>query len=126
MKVRSLGGVSGSKRVRQSGLRIMEDPCGTVSPVFEVRDGRTRSTISTEISKVPFLLVLPLLTTNLQKNTETMSVRLCTEVIWSFNRAENFFYNHFLCISLSNKTVWVREKINAGKGTGTNRYLSIV
>lgn len=69
MKVRALGGVSGSDMARQSGPRIMEEPCGTERPLLDDRDGRTRSTISTVISKLPFRLVLPLLTTNLPRHT---------------------------------------------------------
>lgn len=69
IKVRALGGVSGSDRARQSGPRIMEEPWGTMTPLLEDRDGRTRSTISTAMSKLPFRLVWPLLTINLSKHT---------------------------------------------------------
>lgn len=69
IKVRALDGVSGSDRARESRPRIMEEPWGTARPLLEDRDGRTRSTISTAISKLPFWLLLPLLTTNLPKHT---------------------------------------------------------
>lgn len=69
-KVRALGGVSGSDMARQSEPSIMEDPWGTVRPLLVDKDGRTRSTISTATSKLPFRLVLPLLTTNLPKHTK--------------------------------------------------------
>lgn len=68
-KVRALSGVSGSVMARESWPMIMVEPHGTVRPLFRDKDGRTRSTVSTAISKVPFLLVLPLLTTNLPNHT---------------------------------------------------------